>query len=264
MKRDTGIMTHFERGYSEVTFSKVAILTDASEGIIHKEYHLCTGDPVLLGPDKVKVIGNTNFDIADQMSDMNMEAIHAKAAKEMQNRNIPIRVKNAFEPEHPGTLISRDYIAEELSVEMITGRDDILAIDVYDPDMVGCYGYDYKLMSAFVRAELSYIAKATNANTITHFVPEKAGGLETCLNQLEKLLPNADMCTHQVAIVCVIGSNLTMPGFLAQAAHALAQTGINVLAVMQSIHQVNIQFIIERSDFEDAQLALHRELVEQR
>jgi aspartate kinase len=39
-------MTHFERGYSEVTFSKVAILTDASEGIIHKEYHLCTGDAV--------------------------------------------------------------------------------------------------------------------------------------------------------------------------------------------------------------------------
>ena len=69
VKCDVGIMTHFNRGYSEYTFSKICGLTRAREGIIHKEYHLCTGDPVLVGADKVRVIGQTNFDIADQMSD---------------------------------------------------------------------------------------------------------------------------------------------------------------------------------------------------
>ncbi|NMA43892.1 MAG: aspartate kinase, partial [Oligosphaeraceae bacterium] len=49
VKYDEGIMTRFDRGYSEITFSKVAVITQAREGIIHKEYHLCTGDPVLIG-----------------------------------------------------------------------------------------------------------------------------------------------------------------------------------------------------------------------
>jgi aspartate kinase len=53
VKYDEGIMTRFDRGYSEITFSKVAVLTKAREGIIHKEYHLSTGDPVLIGEDKV-------------------------------------------------------------------------------------------------------------------------------------------------------------------------------------------------------------------
>ncbi|MBE6371969.1 MAG: hypothetical protein E7055_07830 [Lentisphaerae bacterium] len=111
VKYDEGIMRHYDRGYSEITFSRLAVLTQAREGIIHKEFHLSTGDPKLIGVDKVKIIGNTNFDIADQLSDMDMEAIHSKAAKDMELRNIPIRIKNAFDPEHPGTLISRNYVS---------------------------------------------------------------------------------------------------------------------------------------------------------
>ena len=82
VKCDQGIMKTFDRGYSEITFSKLAVLTHAREGVIHKEFHLSTGDPKLIGEDKVEVIGNTNFDIADQLSDMGMEAIHPKAAKQ--------------------------------------------------------------------------------------------------------------------------------------------------------------------------------------
>ena len=44
-----GIMNRFDRGYSEITFSKLAVVTKACEGIIHKEFHLSTGDPKLMG-----------------------------------------------------------------------------------------------------------------------------------------------------------------------------------------------------------------------
>ena len=56
---------------------------------------------------------------------------------------------------------------------MVTGRDDIIAIEIHDPDMVGQSGYDYKIMSVFNDHSVSYTAKNTNANTITHFLPEK-------------------------------------------------------------------------------------------
>lgn len=262
VKYDQGIMTHFDRGYSEITFSKIAVLTDAREGIIHKEYHLCTGDPELMGLKNVKIIGNTNFDIADQLSDMDMEAIHSKASKEMELKNIPIRVKNAFDPEHPGTLITCDYISPVPRVEMICGRDDILAIEVYDPEMVGQSGYDYKLMENLMLNNISYIAKNTNANTIIHYIPEKSKNVDKCIDMIKKKLPSSQVDLHKLSIVTVIGTNMKIPGFLSRAAKALAKAEINVLALGQTLSQVNMQFVVGRKDFEKAQIALHQEFVE--
>ena len=262
VKYDEGIMTRFDRGYSEITFSKIAVVTGAREGIIHKEYHLCTGDPILIGVDKVRVIGNTNFDIADQLSDLDMEAIHSKASKEMELCHIPIRIKNAFEPDHPGTVISCDYISPEPRVEMICGRNDVEAIEVMDPEMVSQPGYDYRLMKNFVDTNISYIAKTTNANTITHFVPRKNQRLEECEMLIARNLPGALVKRFPVAIVAVIGSNMRSPGFLSTAADALHRENINVLALVQSSRQVNMQFILSRDDFEKAQKALHRVFVE--
>ncbi|MDD4817525.1 MAG: aspartate kinase [Victivallaceae bacterium] len=257
-----GIMGRFDRGYSEITFSKIAVITGAREGIIHKEFHLSTGDPKLIGIEHVRTIGHTNFDIADQLSDMAMEAIHSKASKEMEQQNIPIRVANAFDPDSPGTLISNDYVSPEPRVDMICGRNDVVAVEVHDPNMVGEPGYDYRIMESFYSHKISYIAKNTNANTITHYVSERSKALDDCLSELGQRFPEAVIRTVDVAIIAVIGSNMKIPGFLSRAAKALADAKINILALDQCMRQVNMQFIISRDDFKAAQVALHRELVE--
>ena len=257
-----GIMNRFDRGYSEITFSKLAVVTQACEGIIHKEFHLSTGDPKLMGADRVKTIGYTNFDIADQLADMAMEAIHPKASKEMERNDISIRVKNAFDPEHPGTLISRDYVSPTPRIDMICGRNDIVAIEIFDSEMVGQSGYDHRITEILSKHKISYIAKNTNANTITHYVSEKNSTLKACIAELEEVFSSARMTMRRVAIIGVIGSNMKIPGFLAKAATALSNANINVLALDQCMRQVNMQFIIERDDFQQAQIALHRKLVE--
>ncbi len=257
-----GVMAKFDRGYSEITFSKLAVVTGAREGVIHKEFHLSTGDPKLIGVDKVRTIGHTNFDIADQLADMAMEAIHPKASKAMELNDIPIRVANAFDPGNPGTLISRDYVSPNPRVDMICGRKDMIAVEVFDPEMVGESGYDYQLLASFAKHKISYIAKNTNANTITHYVSEKSKGLKACLAELAGRYPGATVTTREVAIIGVIGTNMKLPGFLCRAAKALADAKINVLALDQCIRQVNMQFIIERENFQTAQIALHHELVE--
>ncbi len=261
VKCEEGIMNSFDRGYSEITFSKIAVLTKASEGIIHKEFHLCTGDPKLMGLENVKIIGNTNFDIADQLADMDMEAIHSKASKEMELSDIPIRVKNAFDPKHPGTLISKNYVSPEPRVEMICGRDDLIAVELFDPEMVGSIGYDYKILKIFKNFNISYIAKNTNANTITHFISEKTDNLNGLKEALSKEFKGAKLGIDKIAIVEVIGSNMKIPGFLSRASKALAESKINILGLDQCMRQVNIQFIVNRKDFEKAQLVLHQEFV---
>jgi aspartate kinase len=131
-----GIMDTYDRGYSEITFSRIAVLTGAREGVIHKEYHLSSGDPKLVGENNVEVIGRTNYDVADQLSDLGMEAIHPGAAKGMRKTDIPLRIKNVFEPDHPGTLITNDYKSVEARVEIIAGRQGVTGVAVWDQDMV--------------------------------------------------------------------------------------------------------------------------------
>lgn len=256
-KGTEGIMREFDRGYSEVTFSKVAVLLGASEAIIHKEYHLCSGDPLIVGEENTKPVCNTNYDVADQLADVGMEAIHPKSSKPLEIKNIPIRVKNAFDPGHPGTLITKSFIAPESKVEIVTGSNRVLCLEIHDTRMVGEVGFDMKIMRIFDKHEVSYISKMTNANTIDHIVEEKDCTPEFIaeLNQVfEQVTPN------KVAIVCAIGSNIAQPGILAKAAQSLAADGINILAVSQTTRQTNMQFIVQRDQFAQAQKALHTAL----
>lgn len=261
-KCSEGLMETFDRGYSEITFSKIACVTKAKEGIIHKEFHLCSGDPNVIGIDKVEIIGRTNFDVADQLADLGMEAIHPKASKDMENNDIPIRVKNAFEPEHAGTLISKTFKSEKYRVEMITGRTDLIAVEVMDPDMVGQSGYDYRICGHFARLKISYIAKNTNANTITHYITDKNKNLDVLIDALKEEFPTAHIRMEKVALVAAIGSNMSHPGLLAKATGSLAAADINILAVDQCMRQVNMQFVIEIEDFTKAVKALHAGVVE--
>lgn len=261
-KCSEGLMTTFDRGYSEITFSKIACVTGAREGVIHKEFHLSSGDPKLVGIDKVRIIGRTNFDVADQLADMGMEAIHPRASKEMEQLDIPIRVANAFEPEHPGTLISKDFKSASPRVEMVTGRKDLVAIEVHDPDMVGVPGYDARITGLLAKHKISYIAKNTNANTITHYLPKKSKNLQLFMTELRSDFPGANIRSEDTAIVSAIGSNINHPGFLARAAQALADAKVNILGMNQDMRQVNMQFIVDLHDFDKAIKAMHVGLVE--
>ena len=261
-KCSEGLMETYDRGYSEITFSKIACVTNAREGVIHKEFHLCSADPNLIGVEKAQIIGQTNFDVADQLADLGMEAIHSKASKDMEMQDISIRVKNAFEPEHEGTLISKDFKSEKHRVEIITGRTDLIAIEVMDPDMVGQSGYDFRICQLFANNKISYIAKNTNANTITHYLSKKSKNLDKLLDELRVDFPGADIRTEFVALISVIGSNMSYPGFLAKASGKLADSGVNILAVGQCMRQVNMQFVIEVEKFDLAVQALHAGVVE--
>jgi aspartate kinase len=253
-KGTEGIMREFDRGYSEVTFSKVAVLLNAVEAIIHKEYHLCSGDPLIIGVEKIRPVCNTNFDVADQLADVGMEAIHPKASKPLEIRNIPIRVKNAFDPEHAGTLITKDFIAPRSKVEIVTGSNKVTCIEIHDTRMVGEVGFDLRIMKVLATHGVSFICKATNANTIDVIVNDRdctEALLADLRAQFEQVL------ALPVAIVCAIGSNIAQPGILSKAASALASRNINILAVSQTVRQTNMQFVVDRSHFATAQQALH-------
>ncbi len=256
-KGTEGIMREFDRGYSEVTFSKVAVAVGADEAVIHKEYHLLSADPAVVGEKNAVIVGTTNFDVADQLADVGMEAIHPKASKPIETSGINLRVRNAFDPGHPGTLITKDYTGEKARVELVTGSEKVTLVDVHDPSMVGAVGFDLGVMRILSEFKVSYIMKATNANSISMVIWDR----DATPALMERLESEYHSVTFQkVAIVCVIGSNIGIPGVLAKAAAALAESGTNVICVSQAMRQVNMQFVISRGDYRKAVAALNDRL----
>lgn len=257
------LMRTYDRGYSEVTLSRVAVVTGASEAIIHKEFHLSSADPKLVGEDRVRVIGETNYDVADQLSNMGMEAIHPRAAKSLRQSGIPLRVKNAFEPEHPGTVIRSDLEAQTPGAEIVTGLKGVFALEFYDQDMVGVKGYDSEILEALTRHKVWIISKSSNANTITHFLKGSMKAIRRVETDLAKAFPTATVTLSKVAMVSAIGRDLRGASTLARAIGVLADAGIEPLGMTDMIRKVDLQVIVDEKDFDNAIIALHRGLVEE-
>jgi aspartate kinase len=260
---EDGLMSSFERGYSEMIFSRIAVLTDAKEAIIHKEFHLSSADPRLVGEANAVPIGRTNYDVADQLANLKMEAIHPKAAKGLRQNNIPLRVKNTFQPEHAGTLITRDYISESPCVEIIAGCKNIYALELFDQDMVGNTSeYEREVIAIIERFKGHIVSKDMNANTITHYLSTNLKTVKRIRSAIEQRFPEAEMNQRRVAIVSAIGSDLQIPGILAKTVQAIASRNINVLAMHQSMREVDMQFIVDEADYDQAVKSLHAALVE--
>ena len=258
-----GMVRRYARGYSEMTFSRLAVLTEASRAIIHKEFHLSSADPRLVGEERARKIGRTNYDVADQLANLGMEAIHPRAGRGLRQARIPLCVRNTFDRHDEGTLICGDYVSDKPRVEMVTGMRQLHALQFFEQDMVGEKGYDSAILDVLTRHGAWIVSKSSNANTITHYLSSSACDLPRAIEELEQRFPGAAVSAQPVSMVAVIGSDLSEPGLVPRALQALDDAGVLMIAMQHQIRNVDVQLIVARDDFERATRALHAVLVEE-
>lgn len=256
-----GLMREYDRGYTEVVFSHLAALTNAREAIIHKEFHLSSADPRVVGLEAVRKIGRTSYEVADQLSNLGMEAIHPNAARILRRAYVPLRVKHAFEPDDPGTLIGPEGGAPG-RVEMVTGLG-IYGFELFEPDMVGTKGYDAAILEALARHKLRIVSKSSNANSITHWLDASLKSIRRVERDLTARFPNAEIAVRPLAVVSVIGSDLSELSVMQRGLLALDAAGIQPVAMQQGMRRVEAQFIVPRDSMNDAIAALHHTMIEQ-
>lgn len=257
-----GMVRRYARGYSEITFSRIAVTTGARKAIIHKEFHLSSADPKLVGETRARKIGRTNYDVADQLANLGMEAIHPRGGRGLRQAEIPLCVRNTFDREDEGTLICGDYVSDTPRVEIVTGVPELHALEFFEQDMVGEKGYDAAILEALAKRSVWIVSKSSNANTITHYLSGRSEAVAKVVADLEDAFPGAVISARPCAMVAAIGSDISASGLVARALAALDEAGVQVLALQHQVRNVDMQFVIERSDFDDAVTVLHRALVE--
>lgn len=257
---DEGLMGEYDRGYSEITFARIAALTGAREAIIHKEFNLSSADPKLVGVENARRILRTNYDVADQLANTGMEAIHPGAAKMLRQAGIPLRVANAFRPGDEGTLID-EAEAEAPGVEILTAIP-VFALELFEQDMLGVKGYDAKALEALTRHNAWIVSKSSNGNTITHYVDAPLKTVRRVERDLTEAYPAASVTSRRLAIVSVIGRDISGLGIARRALDVLAEAGIEPVAIQNTTRRTDLQLIVKRDEADEAVKALHRGLIQ--
>ena len=208
----------------------------------------------------MRKLGRTNYDVADQLSNMGMEAIHPKAAKVLRQAEIPLRVTNAFEPGDPGTLID-DQRAERAAVEIVTGLD-IVTLEVFEQDMVGVKGYDATILDVLRRHDVRIVSKVSNANTITHYLDTSLKTMRRVEKDIAAAYPGAEITTRTVSVVSAIGRDLRGLSVLTRGLQAIAKAGHEAIGATQGPRNVDVQYIVDRDSRDAVVKALHGALIE--
>ena len=258
---EEGTLKTWGRGYSEVIFSRLAVLTAAREAVIHKEFHLSSADPRLVGPENARKIGRTNYDVADQLANLGMEAVHPGSFKGLRQAGISLRVRNTFDPNDAGTLFSGDYMPDMPCVEIVTGKSGLVALEVFEQDLADGPSFDSALLEVLAQHDVRIVSKSSNANTITHYLDVSAGVLARVAAELSARFPAAEVTSRQVAMVSVIGSDIGSLGIVARAAGALESARVRIVGMQHQMRNVDIQFLVAPEDFEKAVMALHDALI---
>jgi aspartate kinase len=259
-----GLVATYQRGYTEITFSRIAAVTRARHAIIHKAHHLSSADPRIVKDGRPIPIGRTNYDVADQMSLLGMEAVHPGSARILRRAGIPLRVKCVFDPDHSGTLIDADYRGDEARVEIICGRRGVLALEVFDHEMLERRDRRAAFHRAFDADGITVVASEGNANSVTHYLSCDPVWAHRLKADIERAFPNATSAARNVAVVSVIGSNLKQPRLMSACVDAMSDEGIPLLAAFQSMRGVDLKLIVNDADYERTIVCLHARLVEQK
>ncbi|MCG9683432.1 aspartate kinase [Vibrio sp. Isolate23] len=246
---------HDDRRYGDLTLSRIAALTEAKQAVIHQCSHLSSGDPDLIGTEQVNPIGQSSYQVANELSALSHNLVHPDAIEELSQENIDLQVKCTFEPEHPGTVISHDHCSTEQKVDVVTGRDDVCVLKIIltegNSDLA-----DLK-HQLFSLPNVNLLHHDERRETLCYYFDCSVSNFGKILTQAKKCLPNAELTVQRVALLSVLGAKILGEQTLRLGCQALEMQGILPDNIHYSEGDNSVKFAVASVQFRAALCALH-------
>lgn len=263
-----GHITNLGRGGSDYTASILAANLNANALEIWTDVDgFMTADPRLI--DSAYVIDRLSYVEAMELCNFGAKVIYPPTIYPAFHKNIPLVIKNTFNPDAPGTLVSDSTSSEGKPIKGISSINDTCLITVTGLGMVGIVGINARIFNTLARNGVSVflVSQASSENNTSfavknadadiavrvlkeEFKAELAGG------QLSDIVP-----THDLATVAIVGQNMKgTAGIAGKLFNTLGRNGINVIAVAQGASEINISFVIRRHNLQKALNVIHDSL----
>ena len=262
---EDGITTTIGRSGSDYTGSVIGAALDSDEIWIWTDVDgVMTADPRFV--KGAKVLSEISYREAAEMSYFGAKVIHPKTMVPAIEKNIPIRIKNTFNPTHEGTLISAKPQSVASAARTVTSIDNLAIVSIEGNGMIGVPGVSGRIFSALARAQVNVmmISQASSEHNVCFIVPQKdcrtgAATLreEFSLDIAKKMIDDV-LVKEPVSIIAVVGEGMIgSKGIAGKTFDAVARADVNVIAIAQGSSELNISFVVEQQDARKAVQAVH-------
>lgn len=254
------------RGGSDYTAALLGAALDASLIEIWTDVNgMLTSDPRMV--KSAFTLPQVSYQEALELSHFGAKVIYPPTLQPAFSKNIPIRIANTFEPEHFGTLISRQTGEWEYAIKGISSISEVALINVQGSGLVGVTGFAGRLFSALAKSGVNVImiSQASSEHSICVALEPNQGiqALESLSKEFEREIELGQMDKPEletgVSVVAIIGENMRKTsGVSARIFQALGNNGISVVASAQGSSELNISVVIKQKDLSKAVNALHQ------
>lgn len=259
-----GNITTIGRGGSDYTATIIAASIGAAEVWLWSDVDgLMTADPKI---DKsAQVLKEVSFAEAMEMALFGAKYMHPRALEPVIDTKIPIKIRNTFNVKHAGTAITQDPSEESRKiVKSISAIRHTALIDVSGGGMVGAPGTAARIFDTLAknRVNIMMISQSPSESSISMVVRKNDLDKATTtleLNLLGKVIKQINV-NDDVAVIAVVGSGMRgIKGVAAKVFGAVAKKGVNVIMIAQGSSELNLAFVVNDRDCEQAVRALHEE-----
>jgi len=260
-----GVATTLGRNGSDFSASIFGALFRAKEVTIWTDVDgVLSADPRLV-PDTV-VLDSMSYLEATELAYFGAKVLHPATMAPAIQFDIPIKIKNTFNPNHPGTRISKAEGTPERAVQAISAAQNMALVTVEGTGMIGVPGIAQRLFGALKEAQISVvlISQASSEHSICFGIPQGQAALaKTTLERAyDSELRNQQISSIEVAencgILAIVGDGMAnQPGIAAQLFDALARGGVNIRAIAQGASERNISVVIDQRDVQRSLRMVH-------
>lgn len=263
--RDSGETTNLGRGGSDYTASIIAAAFDAEVLEIWTDVNgFMTADPRVI--HSAYTISELSYVEAMELCNFGAKVIYPPTIYPVCVKNIPIRVKNTFNPDDPGTVIKDKIDDDQKAIKGISSISGTTLITVTGLSMVGVIGVNRRIFTALADNGISVfmVSQASSENSTSIGVrDEDAAEAVNVLNDefAKEIKTGAMFPMHAesgLATIAIVGENMKhTPGIAGKLFGTLGRSGISVIACAQGASETNISFVVDSKFLRKSLNVLH-------
>ncbi|MBN2306329.1 MAG: aspartate kinase, partial [Anaerolineae bacterium] len=264
-----GVITTLGRGGSDYSAALLGAYVDSDEVWIWTDVDgVMTTDPRM--ESEARVIPTLSYGEVGEMAYFGAKVLHSKTVQPLVERNIPVRVKNTFNPSAVGTLITNREESTPGTVKAVTAIRDVSLVTVAGRGMVGVPGIAARTFSAVARQQASIlmISQSSSEQSICFVVPQSASQstVQAIRDELAYELERQDIdrvwADDDIEVIAVVGAGmLRNSGVAARVFGALGDADVNIIAIAQGASDYCVSMAVVSSGTVEAVRRLHKLVV---
>jgi aspartokinase/homoserine dehydrogenase 1 len=263
--KTTGEVTNLGRGGSDYTASIIAAALDADSLEIWTDVDgFMTADPRVI--QTAYTINELSYVEAMELCNFGAKVVYPPTIYPVCHKNIPILIKNTFNPQAVGTIIRQDVHDGSKAIKGISSINDTSLITLTGLGMVGVIGVNSRIFNGLARNGISVflVSQASSENSTSIGVRTQDADLacdvlnEEFAKEIEMGEISPVVAEKDLATIAIVGENMKhTPGIAGKLFGTLGRNGISVIACAQGASETNISFVVEKKSLRKSLNVIH-------